>query len=296
MSKLTKADSYLYSDILAIADEGYKDVNPRPKYEDGTPAYTYSVNHRVRTYDLADGQFPICTLRRQAWKTGIKEILVIYQKQLHKIKDIEENGVNWWSPWALEDGTIGHIYGYTVAEWKLMDKLLKDLEENPYGRRHIMNLWQEKDLSESQGLVPCAYETIWNVRNQETKDGSYIEYLDMMMIQRSGDMLVASGAGGINEIQYACLLLMVAKATGYRVGRFTHIVANEQIYDRHLEQADELADRYQEAWYSDNNKDEPLPYIALETDKTDFFEFTVDDFKIYNYNPIEPQLKFELGI
>ena len=86
MSKLTKADSYLYSDILTIVDEGYKDINPRPKYEDGTPAYTYSVNHRVRTYDLADGQFPICTLRRQAWKTGIKEILVIYQKQFNIFK------------------------------------------------------------------------------------------------------------------------------------------------------------------------------------------------------------------
>ena len=49
----------------------------------------------------------------------------------------------------------------------------------------------------------------------------------MAMIQRSGDMLTASGAGGINEIQYAALLMMIARHTGYEPGIFTHFVANE---------------------------------------------------------------------
>ena len=76
---MTKADKYLVADIHNILENGYKDVNPRPRYEDGTPAYTISVNHVVRKYDLSKGEFPICTLRRQAWKTGIREILTIYQ-------------------------------------------------------------------------------------------------------------------------------------------------------------------------------------------------------------------------
>ena len=71
---MTKADKLLVQDIHNILDNGYKDVNPRPRYEDGTPAYTISVNHVMRKYDLSKGEFPICTLRRQAWKTGIREI------------------------------------------------------------------------------------------------------------------------------------------------------------------------------------------------------------------------------
>ena len=108
-------------------------------------------------------------------------------------------------------------------------------------------------------------------------------------------MLVASGAGCANEIQYACLLLMIAKVTGYKSGRFSHFVANEQIYDRHFGQADELLNRYEQQWDEELLLEE-LPYIALETNKKDFYEFDVDDFKIYNYEPLEPQLEFELGI
>ena len=291
-NRLTKADAYLYSDIIAILNDGNKDKNPRPKYKDGTPAHTLSVNHNFRIYDIANGQFPICTLRKQAWKTAIKEILAIYQKQVNTLEELEQCGVSWWKDFDIGDGTIGNRYGHTVCEYELIDKLIADIKSDPYGRRHIMNLWQEEELRSSKGLAPCAYETIWNVRCEHSDNE---EYLDMILIQRSGDMLVASGAGGVNEIQYACLLLMIAKVTGYKVGRFSHVVANEQIYDRHFKQADELLDRYEQQWDEELLLEE-LPYIALETDKEDFYEFDVDDFKIYNYKPLEPQLEFELGI
>ena len=82
---MTKADKYLYEDINNILKNGYKDVNPRPKYADGTPAHTFSINHVTRKYDLSKGEFPICTLRPIAWKTGIKEIFTIYQKPTNVI-------------------------------------------------------------------------------------------------------------------------------------------------------------------------------------------------------------------
>ena len=58
------------------------------------------------------------------------------------------------------------------------------------------------------------------------------------------DMLTASGAGGMNEIQYAALLMMIARHTGYKAGVFCHFVQNEQIYDRHEEQAMEIFSRF----------------------------------------------------
>lgn len=73
---MIKADYYLKRDIQNILEYGYKDENPRPKYKDGTPAYTISVNHVTRTYDLSKGEFPICTLRPQAWKTAYKTSII----------------------------------------------------------------------------------------------------------------------------------------------------------------------------------------------------------------------------
>ena len=83
---MNKADIYMKEAIEKILLEGYLDVNPRPKYADGIPAHTLSINHVMRTYDLSKGEFPICTLRGQAWKSGIKEIIAIYQNQSNKIK------------------------------------------------------------------------------------------------------------------------------------------------------------------------------------------------------------------
>ena len=282
---MTKADHYLVKDIKNILENGYRDVNPRPKYSDGMPAYTISVNQVIRKYDLSKGKFPICTLRPIAWKTGIKEIFTIYQKSTNVISEMKKLGVTWWDPWDIGDGTIGHRYGYTVGKHDMVRSLIKDIKEDPYGRRKIMSLWQENDLRETPGLAPCAFLTMWNVRG---------EYLDMTLVQRSGDILTASGAGGINEVQYACLMMMIARHTGYKPGVFTHFVQNEQIYDRHIDQAYELLLRHEliGKYYDDSD---PV-VVNLNKKAKDFFEMTIDDFEITGYHPIKPQLKFELGI
>lgn len=277
------ADEYLKADIKNILNNGQKDENPRPKYEDGTPAYTYFVTHNVRTYDLSKGEFPITTLRPIAWRSAIKEVLWIYQDASNSLDILRDKySISWWSSWESRDipGTIGNRYGHTVARYDLMNRrVLEDIKKDPYGRYHIMNLWQEEELRSSDGLKPCAYETIWTVRGK---------YLDMFLNQRSGDMLVASGAGNVNEVQYAALLMMVARDTGYEPGKFTHMVVNEQIYDRHIENAKELLNRQ-----SDTSK---VPVMKLNKDKTGFYDFTIDDFELTDYELVKPNLKFELGI
>lgn len=294
---MTLADFYMEQDISNILDNGYRDVNPRPKYKDGTPAHTLSVNHVMRKYDLSMGEFPICTLRPMAWKTGIKEIFTIYQKPTNNIEEMKAMGVNWWDDWDIGDGTIGQRYGATVKRYDLINNLINDIKNDPYGRRKIVSLWQEADLHETAGLAPCAFLTIWNVRrDREDKR----EYLDMCLIQRSGDMLTASGAGGINEIQYAALLMMIARHCGYEAGVFTHFVANEQIYDRHIEQAKEMLNRVSTFYIREYDRDDyhtrKKPKLILNPDKTNFYDMTIEDFTMENYEPMKPQLKLELGI
>lgn len=282
---MTLADELLVKDIKHILKDGCKDQYPRPKYKDGTPAYTYFVTHNIRQYNLSHGEFPICTLRPIAWKSAIKEILWIFQDQSNSLNILNNKYNNKvWNDWESKDmpGTIGCRYGHTVKEYDLMNNLLIDIIENPYGRYHIINLWQEEEFRRSDGLKPCAYETIWSVRD---------DYLDMFLMQRSGDMLVASGAGGYNEVGYAALLMMVARHTGYKSGKFTHFVANEQIYDRHINASRELLNRYENG--KNNGK---LVTMVFESKSNNFYDFTIDDFKLMNYEPIKPQITLELGI
>ena len=174
-----------------------------------------------------------------------------------------------------------------ITEYKLLDGLTAD----PFGRRHIMCMWQEDDFSDetggtTKGLNPCCYETIWNVRRGI--DGKL--YLDMLMNQRSSDFIVSAS---INEMQYVALQLMVAKHCGYEPGVFTHVSENVQIYERHLSQAKEIV--------FNRNTIDCDPRFVLDTEKTNFFDFTIDDFKLIGYPREEiakknPQMKFDLGI
>ena len=266
---MNKADKYYIQNLSKIMSEGSWDENPRPKYSDGTPSHSRFITQVFEEYDILKGEFPITTLRNTAIKTGIKEILWIYQKQTSSLEVARELGINWWEEWNIGDNSIGQRYGATIKRYDLMNKLLDGLVNDPFGRRHIISMYQYVDLEETNGLFPCAYETIWSVR----KVGED-KVLDMTLIQRSNDYLVA---GYINKVQYLSLQMMSAGHCGYKVGKFCHLVQNLHIYDRHFDGVSELLDR--------TPLGTDLPYIEL-TENKNFYDYTIDDFKIYNIDKI----------
>ena len=284
-------ESRYIANLLNIMENGYTDSigEVRPKYKDGTPAYTKFITQDFEKYDIGKGEFPISQLRPLAWKNAIKEILWIYQDQSNDLELLKDKyNIHWWDEWEVNGSkTIGQRYGATVKKYDLVNNLLKSLKSQPYGRRHIMDMWQEDDLQNNKGLNPCAFMTLWSVRGIKDKDGKITNYLDLTLVQRSNDFLVA---GHINKVQYVALMMMVARHCGYELGVFGHLVQNLHVYDRHLEQVDELLKRYKLKKYSN------IPKLKLKEGKTDFFEFCLDDFELEDYEPIKPQLKFELGI
>lgn len=278
-NNITKADKYTLNNILKILSDGTSTNGHkvRPVYEDGKPAHTIFINQIVEKYDINKGEFPITTLRPIYIKKAIGEILWIYQEQSNNL-DLLANkyGITWWDSWEVDNTrTIGQRYGATVKKYDLMNKLLDGLKNEPYTRRHIMNLYQYSDFEETKGLNPCAFMTVWTVRGH---------YLDMTLTQRSNDYLVA---GHINKMQYVALMMMVARHVGLKPGMFMHVVDNLHIYDRHIEQAMEMISR------KPSNKS---PKLILKEGKNNFYDFTVDDFELIDYEPVKPQLKFELGI
>jgi thymidylate synthase len=160
-----------------------------------------------------------------------------------------------------------YIYRYELSRNQI-NVLLKELKENPFGRRHIISFWNWANIDKKE-LVECAYETLWSVRNL---DGN--NFLDLTLIQRSNDYIVA---GYINKIQYVALLMMIASHLNYKVGKFYHFVNNLHVYDRHFNAMDEILNR------------KPLdiqPNIKLKNIKS-FYEFTIDDFEVINIDGIE---------
>ena len=286
----TKGDMYTKLILNDILQKGTLDHNPRPHYDDGEPAHTLSLNHGrtttgVCTYDISKGESPFITLRPIAVKSAIGELLWIYKDASNNLDKLAEYGITWWDEWDIGNRTIGSVYGETVRRYELMKRLLEGIKKDPDGRRHIMNLWQEKEFTEKHGLKPCAYLTTFNVRHEW--DGK--DYLDMSLKQRSSDFCTA---GCINQMQYLVLQTLVARELGYEVGQFTWQYDNIQIYDRHVEQAIEMLNR------------DPIdcnPKIEVNENKTNFYDMEQEDIKVTGV-PREliktknPQMKFPIGI
>ena len=249
----------------------------RPKWEDGTSAYTIKKFGVVNRYDLSKG-FPALTLRRTGLKSCMDEILWIYQKKSNNIHDLNSHI---WDEWADETGSIGKAYGYQIGvkshykegDMDQMDRVLFDLKQNPYSRRIMTNTYVFSDLSEMH-LYPCAYGVTYNVTK---RPGEEKLVLNMVLNQRSQDVLAANNW---NVCQYAILLMMVAQVCDMVPGELLHVIADAHIYDRHVDIIRELITR----------PEHPAPKVWLNPEVKDFYAFTTDDLHVEGYET-EPQIK-----
>ena len=223
----------------------------RPKWEDGSYAYTIKKFGVVNRYDLSK-EFPALTLRR----TGIKSCVD-------------------------EDGSIGKAYGYQMqvkhqyreGMMDQVDRVIYDLKNNPYSRRIMTNIYVHQDLHE-MNLYPCAYSMTFNVTKREDSEKLV---LNGILNQRSQDVLAANNW---NVCQYAVLLHMLAQVCDMQVGEFVHVIADAHIYDRHIPLIEELIKR----------EPLPAPKFWLNPDIKDFYAFTPEDVRLDDYQT-GPQVK-----
>ncbi len=273
------ADKIFIDNVNDILKNGVWDTDceVRPRWSDGAPAHTVKLFGLVNRYDLSK-EFPLLTLRRMFYKNAIDEILWIWQKKSNNIRDLKSHI---WDSWADENGSIGKAYGYQLgvkhryAEgmFDQVDRLLFDLKTNPASRRMMTNIYVHADLAE-MGLYPCAYSLTLNLSGNR---------LNAILNQRSQDMLTANNW---NVLQYAVLLHMFAKASGFEAGELLHVIADAHIYDRHVPIIKRLIE----------NPSFHAPRFLINEDIKDFYDFKIEDFSFEGYNYGEFSEKIEVAI
>lgn len=264
---MSLADKIFIDNMQDIMTNGFwdTDLDVRPRWEDGTPAHTVKKFGIVNRYDLTK-EFPVMTIRKLNFKAAIDEILWIWQKKSNNIHDLNSHI---WDSWADETGSIGKAYGYQLAqkhiykegEFDQVDRVLYDLKNNPSSRRILTNIYNFADLQEMH-LYPCAYSMTFNVSG---------DTLNGILNQRSNDMLVANNW---NVAQYAALLMMFAQVSGLKAGELVHVIADAHIYDRHIPFVEKVI----------SNPVYDAPKLIMNPDVKNFYDFTVDDFELVDYN------------
>lgn len=262
---MSRADELFIANCREILDHGVMQEGPvRPHWEDGTPASTKKSFAIVNRYAL-DEEFPILTLRPVPLEKAIDELLWIWQKKSNRVADLHSHI---WDAWTLPDGTIGKAYGYQLGKktryadglFDQVERLRRDLRENPESRRLICTMYNVDELPE-MALYPCAYSMTFHVDQGR---------LSAILNQRSQDMLVANSW---NVSQYAILVHMLARDAGLGVGELVHVIADAHIYDRHIPIVEELIRR--PAY--------PAPILRIDPEVRRFEDFTPQSFSLENY-------------
>ena len=276
---MSYADRVFIDNCKQILTEGVWDTDRevRPRWLDGTPAHTVKKFCIVNRYDLKK-EFPIMTVRKTAFKSAVDEILWIWQKKSNNVNDLNSHI---WDSWADESGSIGKAYGYQLGikhkykegDFDQVDRVLFDLKNNPTSRRIMTNIYNFADLNEMH-LYPCAYSMTFNVSG---------DTLNGILNQRSNDMVVANNW---NVVQYSVLLLMMAQVSGLKAGELVHVIADAHIYDRHIPTLEKM---FQNPQYD-------APKLVMNTEVKNFYDFTVDDFRLEGYEATPLKERLEVAV
>ena len=106
--------------------------------------------------------------------------------------------------------------------------------------------------------------------------------LSCQLYQRSADIFLGVP---FNIASYALLTMMVAQVCDLKLGDFIHTLGDAHIYTNHFEQTKLQLSR-------DCKK---LPIMKINPNVKSIFDFTIDDFKLENYE-YHPHIKGKVAV
>ena len=192
-------------------------------------------------------------------------------------------GVQWRNWQKPIQGTFYNEYVNDIEGFKSKPKpeyhvdqlleLIEGIKRDPTSRRHILTAWNPGELDQ-MALPPCHCFAQFYV----TSDGK----LSCQMYQRSCDMFLGVP---FNIASYALFTHMIAQVCGLREGELVHVLGDAHIYLNHIEQVKEQLLR----------EPLPAPTLWINPKVTDIEKFTMEDFRLDNYNPM-PSIKAPMAV
>jgi len=268
-------------------------------WEEGRNGRTKGVFGNMMRFDLTNGQIPILTTKKTAWKTCLKELLWFIRGETDN-RLLQEQGVHIWDgnttrefldsrKLNYREGLIGPGYGFQWRNFnaqydpatgtpveKGVDQLqqiidaLKDPAQRT-SRRLVMSAWNPCQLDE-MALPPCHILCQFNVH-----DGNK---LSCSMYQRSNDEACGTT---FNIASYSFLTHLLAKHCGLEAHEFVYFKGNCHIYEEHIEGLKLQITR----------KPFPFPTVSIKQVRENINDYTIDDFVLENYQHHEP-IKFQM--
>ena len=259
-----------------------------------------SFGHQLE-FDLEEG-FPAVTTKSLAWKGVVSELLwfiegsdderrlaeIRFGKDRAEITDLKKYSTIWTDNADNQGKELGYentdtkkilgpVYGVQWRNWGGKDQikdLLKELKENPDGRRHILSAWNLDELNK-MALPPCHVMTQFYVHNDS---------ISCHMYQRSADMFLGVP---FNIASYALLLSIFGEILNLKPKRFIHSFGDAHIYKNSINQVREQISR----------SPKPLPKLVMPTINSidDLKDFGIDEFILKNYEP-HPPIKAKMAI
>ena len=265
---MSYADDLFIKMCKDIIENGYSTEGEkvRPKWEDGTYAYTIKQFGVVNRYDLSK-EFPALTLRKTYVKSAVDEMLWIWQKESNNINDLKSHV---WDEWADENGDLGPVYGHQWRSWPTPDggtidqlaNVVDMIKNRPDSRRMIVSAWNVAEV-EKMALPPCH-----SLFQFYVADGK----LSCQLYQRSADVFLGVP---FNIASYALLTMMIAQVCGLEPGEFVHTTGDTHIYVNHFEQVETQLSR----------EPRKLPKMKINPEVKSIFDFKYSDFELVDYDP-----------
>lgn len=194
----------------------------------------------LRISALRTEHFPLLTTRKMHTR-GVFGELAAFLKGATLLKQFKAEGCNYWDDnafkWSAnehrtqDDYKVGRVYGAQWRNWEGDDDfqgldqiavLVAGIKADPMGRRHLITAYNPAELHLGC-LPPCHLMAQFNVDKV---------FLDCMVTMRSVDLCLGLPS---DIVLYAALLVLVARAAGYRPGTLIFSMGDAHVYSNHIE-------------------------------------------------------------
>lgn len=254
-------------------------------------------------FSLENNTLPICTTRRSPLNMIFEELMWFIRGETDA-RILQKKNIKIWNGnttrefldarglTTYRDGDIGPTYGFNFrhygAEYKgtdasyvgqgydQLDEAIRLIEEEPFSRRIIINLWNPMTIDQC-ALPPCLFCYQFFVENGT---------LSCMMTQRSSDI---SLAGFWNITTGALLTHLIARVTRLTPKKLIWNIGDAHIYLNQLDAAKQQTQRAARVFPKLYFKD------AAPASRCDITKFKYADLILIGYNP-HPSIKNVMNI